>query len=240
MQLDTKTINYIKNVVKTAQLVGIENIIIERGKVRAIDEHKTVVMFHDTDVPNFDFESIGLTRISIFLSRLSLVDGGDNFKVEVVTKEGTNQVISLAMKANGIKVDYRCANTATIIAPKGKNDVLKYRIMLNPESVLLLQKAQAAMPQASSHEVVTISSNVQGVFFELSDVTNDVFSLKVGSTVQCLVDDNSSLIFTHRYPIKTLLALFKQNPEGFFDIGQKGMLNMVVNDLNVYVIPQIA
>lgn len=240
MKLDTTVINFIKNVIKTARLVDVDNIIIETGKVRAIDDSRTVCLLQTENVPELPFGSMALNRVDIFSSRLSLVENRDDFTIDAIIQEKTDQVSSLSMKGRGVKVDYRCANTTTMSKiPKQLADVLKYQVDVNLESVTLLQKAQAAMPQQNTVDVVTMVSKSDGVFFELSDVTGDIFSLKFTDGVISLVEHDDDVHFVYRYPIKTLLSLFKQNPTGTFKIGQKGMFNILINGINVYVPPRV-
>jgi len=234
MKLDTDSIVYIQNVVRTAQMIDIDNVIIEPGLVRAIDDNKTVVLFQDKDVPDMSFGSIGLNRIGVFMSRLDIAKTQEDFNIDATIDDGSQFTRSLTMKAKGLKVDYRCANPTTIQAPKQVNDVMKYKVQLNAEAVVLLQKGQSAM----AAENVTIVSGKDGVKFELVDINDDVFSHIVTTDVECLTDDTNT-IFAYRYPVKTLLPLFKYNPEGFFTIGQKGILSISVNGLTIFVLPQV-
>lgn len=234
MKLDENTIIYIQKVIKTAQLVGIDNVIIEPDHVRAIDDDKTVVLFQDENIPNLDIGSIGLNRISVFQSRLDIAKVQDNFSVDAVTDDEKGFVRSLTMKAKGTKIEYRCANPSTIQAPRQINDVLKYKVPLTAEAVMMLQKGQAAMDA----KTVTVVSNKDGVSFEIVDINNDIFSYTFSENVETLTDD-SDINFANRYPIKTLIALFKQNPDGYFQIGQKGIMNVTVQGLNLFVLPQV-
>jgi len=234
MKLDTDSIVYIQNVVRTAQMIDIDNVIIEPGLVRAIDDNKTVVLFQDKDVPDMSFGSIGLNRIGVFMSRLDIAKTQEDFNIDATIDDGSQFTRSLTMKAKGLKVDYRCANPTTIQAPKQVNDVMKYKVQLNAEAVVLLQKGQSAM----AAENVTIVSGKDGVKFELVDINDDVFSHIVTTDVECLTDDTNTS-FAYRYPVKTLLPLFKYNPEGFFTIGQKGILSISVNGLTIFVLPQV-
>jgi len=234
MKLDTNSIAYIQNVVKTAQMIDIDNVIIEPGLVRAIDDNKTVVLFQDKDVPDMIFGSIGLNRIGVFMSRLDIAKTQEDFTIDATTDDGSEFTRSLTMKAKGLKVDYRCANPTTIQAPKQVNDVMRYKVELNAEAVVLLQKGQSAM----GAETVTIVSGKDGVNFELVDINDDVFSHLVTTKVETLTDDDNTM-FAYRYPIKTLLPLFKYNPEGFFTIGQKGILSISVSGLTIFVLPQV-
>lgn len=234
MKLDVNTIAYIQKVVKTAQLVGIDNVIIEPNLTRAIDDDKTVVLFQDENVPDMPFGSIGLNRISVFMSRLDIAKTQEGFTIESDSPEGSEFVRSLTMKAKGVKIDYRCANPTTIQAPRQVNDTLKYRIPLNAEGIVLLQKGQTAM----SADTVTIVSNNSGVAFEIVDINSDIFSHTFTTKVETLTDD-TNINFAHRYPIKTLLPLFKQNVDGYFEVGQKGILSISVQGLTLFVLPQV-
>jgi hypothetical protein len=234
MKLEASLISYIKNIVKTASSIGIDGIIIEQTVVRAMDEEKTVVMCQTANIPQLPFESLGINRINVFTDRLSLVENREGFEVTPIKSDRDDQIIALNMKATGIKVDYRCANIATISAPKQINDTIKYRVPLNAEAVALLARGQTAM----GADTVTVISNDNGVAFELADTNNDVFS-NIFTTNAEPVGDTVGVDFVNRYPVKTLLALFKQNPDGCFYIGQKGTLKINVNDIDIYVLPRV-
>jgi len=233
MKLSQDLIDFIETVVKTGQSVNIDNVIIEPDMVRAIDDARTVVLYQDTNVPAMPFGSIGLNRISVLLSRLEIAKSQDNFTVDVIVDSDDEYARSVTMKGTGTKIDYRCANPTTIQAPRQINDNLVYRIQLNAEAVSLMQKGQVAM----GSETVTIMSD-DGVSFELTDVNSDAFNHKFAPDVD-LLDADASSKFSHRYPVKTLLALFKQNPDGCFEIGEKGILSISVNGLSIYVLPQV-
>jgi hypothetical protein len=234
MKIEPQLINYIKSVVKTASSVGIDGIIIEQSVVRAMDEEKTVVLCQTDNIPKLPFGSLGVNRITVFTDRLALVENREGFEVVPVKSDRDDQVISLNMKASGIKVDYRCANIATISAPKQVNDTPKYRVPLNAEAVALLARGQTAM----GAETVTILSNSAGVAFELVDTNGDVFS-NVFTTSAEPVGDAIDTHFVSRYPVKILLSLFKQNPDGCFYVGQKGTLKITVNEFDIYVLPRV-
>jgi hypothetical protein len=235
MKIDNETTTFIKNIVKTAQMVDIDNIIIESDLVRAIDDNQTVVLLQSENIPEIPFGAIGLNRTNILLSRLSLVEGSDGFSIDAEL-DGDN-VSKLSLKSNNAKVEYRCANPTTIRAPRKVADTLKYRVKLNAEAVNLLQKAASAMPQNADIDVVTIISDGKSVAFELSDATNDAFS-HTFSTVTCLEDEDGGR-FAHRYPLKNIISLFKNCPDGFFDVGQKGIMKIAINGVDLYVLPQV-
>ncbi len=236
MKLTSDLIEFIENVVKTGQSVNIENVIIDadNGAVRGIDEGRTVVLFQDTDVPEFPVGAIGLNRVGIFLNRLEIVKGREGFDVdaEIVNIDNVEYVKALHMKSADTKIGYRCANPESIKAPKQINDNIIYRVQLNAEAVSVLQKGYGAM----GTETVTVIGG-DGVAFELEDINEDVMRHVFAADSIQLGEASGS--FTHKYPVKTLLALFKQNPDGVFEIGEKGILRIAVNELNIYVLPQV-
>jgi histidyl-tRNA synthetase len=228
MKLDTESLNYITNVVETAQLVGIDNIVIEPGTVRALNDEKSVVLFQDENVPDIGF-SVGLNRVNVFLNRLEVAKTQDNFAVNVTTDDEGEFARSFTMTAKGFKVDYRCANPKTIKAPKRVNDEMVYKISLTPQAVFMLQKGQTAM----GADIVSLICKDGEATFEYVDVNNDKFSHTFADNVTGTDD------FTHNYPIKILLPLFKHKAEAEFQIGRKGMLCITVNTLTLFVLPQL-
>jgi len=137
MKIDNDTLTYIRNVVETGQMVGIDEVIIETGKVRAINDEKSVVLFQEENVPEMQF-NVGLNRINVFLSRLEVARTQENFAVNVLTDDNDEFARSFTMTGKGFKVDYRCANPKTIRAPKAIADELVREIQLTPQAVYML------------------------------------------------------------------------------------------------------
>jgi len=234
MKLTPEVSAYILNVVKTAKLVGIDSVIIEPGNVRAMDEASTIVIFQDSNVMDMPFESIGLTRLDGLLARYNVASSGDNFSVEAIPKDNSNFARSIIMKSKGTKVDYRCGDPNNIKAPRQINDERTLEVQLSSTAVDMLHSGSAAM----GADIVTIISDDDGVRFTLMDINNDSFSHTFADTVDQL-DSDVSTQFVHKYPVKMLLSIFKQNPTGKFAVGNKGILSFVVNGLTLYVLPKV-
>lgn len=238
MKVDQKSLAFIQNVVETANLVKIDSIIIDPTRVRGLDEKRSVLMFHETDVAALPFGSVGLNRLSTFTSRFEVAKTCDNLEITAVVETGQDDSTfarALTMKAKGIKIDYRCANPATIQLPKALNDTFKYKVALNAEAVLMLQKGQTAMEA----EEVSIIGTEDDVSFEMSDVNSDKLSYTFGGSATVVGGEDGELpVFTHKYPVKILTALFKKNPEANIFIGARGMLKIAVNNLTMIVLPR--
>lgn len=237
MKVDQASLAYIENVVATAHLIGIDNIIIEPDRVRAVDEDSTVILLQTTDVPQMPFGSVGLNRINIFSSRYAIAKTVDNFEMDATVDgpEGATYARALTMKAKGIKIDYRCANPATIRAPKGLNDAVKYKARMLPEAVLHMHKGASAMEA----DELTMIGTKDSISFEMADINGDKLTYKFGDSVDTVQpDDKADPKFTHRYPVKLLQTLFKGHSDSYFYVTSRGMMKLTVNNLDVYVLPR--
>ncbi len=238
MKLETEIIDYIFNVVKTGDIVNVDNIIIEPNMVRSMDEARTVGLFTNENVPDMPFNSIGITRIHDLLARFSIAMKRDDFTIEVTTDPDGVYATKLVLKASKLKIDYRCGEPGKIAAPKVLHDVECFRLQLTEDAVDLYQKGNSAM---STDEVSMVSND--GVSFEFTDLNHDIYKCNFADTVVPIPNDEgkvpSSLKFAHRYPAKTLMSLFKNNPTAEFTIGQKGMMRFPLNDMTVFVLPRV-
>jgi len=237
VKLNDDVVSYIASVAQLARTVGIDDVSIESNVVRGINDDRTVVLLTTENIPDFSFGGVGLNRIDTFIARYETAKSQDNLTLEAeVTKptDDNNFVRSLILKGNNIKIDYRCANPTTIKAPRQINDALKTQVKLNSESVVILQRGQSAMMNS---ETVAIGSANDQVTFEIADVNKDTLKYTLTNKLESLAGGEKTQ-FTFNYPIKILLALFKQNSEGYFQIGQRGILMFPLKNLSFYVLPQ--
>ena len=237
MNLSKETVEYIQKIVDTAQLVGIDEVVVEADSIRAVDENRTVVICHGDGLPNFEFGAIGLSRLSTFKSRLAIAEGQDGFKVEAETRDD-DSVMSLKFKGKGTKIDYLCGRPSNIKAPRAVNEQFLTKFTLNETAVKMISKGQNAMGGADT--VTFICDDNGEVKFEIVDTINkDVFEF-VLDTVADGIDGEKDIAFVHRYPIKTLLAICKdESIDRMLYVGKKGILKAVVNNITVFVIPKV-
>jgi len=235
MKLSSDTLAFIQTVVETAHLVDIDNVIIDSESLRGLSEGSTVVLL-EKNVPNLEFEAIGLNRTDVFQQRLNVVRELDNFTVDAVVDDEKGFVRSLTMKAKGTKVDYRCANPTTIRAPRILHDEMLARVVVNADAVRMLQKGASAM----GSDAVSFTSDADGVSFALVDLNQDTFEHAFAEHAEPL-KEGTPANFSHKYPVKTVLALLKHSSSDltFFEVGVKGTLRVKVNGLGVYVIPMV-
>ncbi|PPD55738.1 MAG: hypothetical protein CTY12_00330 [Methylotenera sp.] len=243
MQVTNKEMDFIQRVIKTATLVGIENIIIEPGKIRAMDEAQTVVLFQNNNIPDLSFGSIGINRINTFNDRVDLAKNGDNFKVEATTS-GDNPTMgfdrwdpntddrqpmwvrSLLFTSKGMKIEYRCASPKTIKAPKQSAGTIQFSIDVNPEMLEMIRKGKSAMKS----KFVNIVGNSEGASIEISDDSSDVLTYHFTDFINTTGPEPD---FSYKYEIDQLVPVLKTNPVGTIAITARGTLIFDVNGIDI-------
>jgi len=237
MKLEANILTYIKNVVDTANILKIENIIVEPDKVRAMSDDQTTVIFHTEDVPYLSFGSICLNRLQEFVSRFAIIRATNGFEITANISGEDNTipcdpktkppkppmwVRSLHMEGLNTSIDYRCTNPALISAPRSMNHSPKYEIQITEQLLTLIQQGKTAMKS----ELVQFIGNNKGTFMVLKDINGDQLKHKISSTV----DD-----FSFGYPIDKLVTIFKIQPDITIFITDLGFLKCNINNLDVYV-----
>lgn len=233
IKINEEVLTLIRKTVSTAKTFGIEDIIIEENMVRGLHPDRVSVLLHTENIPLLPFNAIAINRLSVFSNRIDLANTQENMIVEVTTDNDTN-ASSLTFKAGRLKINYRCANPSTVKAPKKLKDIFIRRITISNEAKDMLIKAYNAMKT----EYIAFVNDEQGVRFEMFDLNNDVCSFQFSDNV-VMLEDGYNETFTIRYPVKMLLALFKNNTETTFEIGKEGVLKMNYNDLNMLILPKV-
>ncbi len=252
--MDNTTITFIQNVVQTAKALKIQNIIIEPGKVRALDDDQTVVIYQDSNVPSMEFGSLGLNRLDVFISRFDIIRSTPGFSLEVTTigedntigydvfdmknknKAGIKQPMwakSITMSGLNTTIDYRCANPAVIKAPKNRTDNSRYQLAFTDNAFAIMQRGKTAM----NSNYVTITGNSRGTQLSVTDDNGDSLKYKFGKNVNCLIPGEEHPSFSYNYPIEKLIPLFKNNPNTDFCITHRGFLVGTLNELTIYIAP---
>lgn len=230
---------YIKRAVTLAKNLGITDVIFEEGRVRAMDETQAIIILQDTDVPTFAFNSMGITKASLFLSRLALIEGRDKSSVSFTDGDGDGDVRALIMKAKGGKVEFRTNATSKLRAPKKINDNMTYQFTFTTDAMDILQRGAAAMPQNKEDAVVTFVGNNGTVDIHLNDKSNESFSWTIADSYQ-LNDPGATETFANRYPLAETIALFKRIGEDVtIQIGvPNGILKTSCSGFDVYILPR--
>lgn len=237
MIIDKELTAFIKTkLIKTASVLGIENVILETDKIRGMDEKQTTIILHDHKL-NLPFTAMGLSRLSMLNSRLSLAKD-DDLTIDAVEDPKVSGVISrLDIKGKKFKVDFRTANPSVIKAPKGFKSAIDdflVKIVLSEEDQDLLQKASASMPQRTEVGAVSIMINpkTNKGSFVLTDTNSDDFEMELDNNIECKITENIVV----NYPLKQFLTLMKHNDNCFYVI-ERNLLKTSVNGITIIMLP---
>lgn len=247
VNVNAQDLDFIQNVIKTANMLNITGVIIEPGKVRATNEEQTIFLFQDKNMPSLPFGSIGINRLDAFNTRLEIVRSRPQFSVEVTTMGVDNNigydvydpassptppmwVRSVDFNAERISMGYRCANPQTIKAPKKCAGSNLFSVDITPELISMLQKGKVAMKAKE----VTLIGDKKGASVQISDINSDTLSYHFNDNI--VSHTGTPPEFSYTYIIDELLPIFKTNPIGTFRLTAKGALSFNVNGLDVIFI----
>lgn len=231
MLLEPSLVSFLDRVIATADQTGMTDVIIESGLIRAVNDERTAFIYHTDDVPSpLPFDAIGINRVDLFQSRLSLAKVTDGFQIDASIHD--NFVRSLVLKGKGIKVEYRCANPKIIEQKRPPKRNIKAtqqvvcELKISPELLSMIQKGLSAM-QA---DFVRFVGNDQEVRLEIYDVNNDAFAYTIPNE-NVLMKSSFMLDFF----AKQMLTILKKSSNGTFQMYDIKVLGTRVNDVDVFV-----
>lgn len=237
MRISSESITNLNTLLETCSIASIDNLIIEDGKARGVNEGKTVVIISAQNLPDFGDCKVGFNRLGVLQSRVKLVR--DNVTIDV--KEGNNKEIAqFDIAGSGMKVQYRCASPATIKAPKAINDTISWEFELTAESIGLVLSGAKTM---QSKKVVLVTRDGV-VSMECTDTNSDIFTATVAETVKWTRSDSDAPKhgFVHSYLCDELLPLLKAAViagSATVRIGESGTLHLDINGHRITAIPQM-
>lgn len=229
MKISQPSIQFIKKALKVSSIFGIESIVFERDNIRGANENKNIFLCHSTNIPNFEFDSLGVARLPILLARLDLVDD-PSLSVETIEKKGV--ISKLVLRNQTTKVEFGCANSSILKAPRNINDELVFSF----ECPSVVQKIISKAQNSIGSESVTLSGSSNELKIEMYDVTDDVFEHTIQIPITKLSDVRT---FIHRYPVKFITTLFKFDDIVSIQISKRGFIKALVHDITIYIPPMI-
>jgi hypothetical protein len=221
-------------VLESASTISIDTIIIEPGNIRGTSECGQVFILHQDGVPDLPFGSIALNRISMFKLRHSLVRSlSPTYDVTEHKVDFNGTQLSFArtihMATKKLKVDFRCANPITIRSPREVLDPITYLVTGIPTWLDTLSRGLQAM----GGQLVKVHRTAGEVSLSAIDANGDAFDYNIGSDEFTEADDN----FAFEYDAKMFVNIIKRVKQDSFSITANGMINAVVDNLNVYLKP---
>lgn len=239
MQLSQETIDFISNVIRVAKILKIENVIFDKEAVRGDVKQEGTMLIQRDNLPDFEFESLGISRIGTLDTRLNLLGGNCTIDAEEKNKSPTEKVIyKLVLSNDKTEVDFKCADPAMMPkSPKNLKDPTFFTFKISEETIALLSKAQNAIRS----DLVSFTGSKNGVVSKLSDVEGDLFNHIVCEELTMSPECDKTK-FYYSYKNKILLPLLReaiQDDNLIINITKRGILNVKVLNLNVFITPEI-
>ena len=237
MKLSAQTIASVDNLLTTLNTIGIEKVIVEPGKIRAIDEKRTVGVVTDKQVPDLEGKTLAVSRIKALKDRLSLAKAQGDVGITATSGSGTD-ISMLELAAGRSKSQFRCSASDAVKIPKAINDTPAYDVLISVKQIPLIAQADSAM---ATDGITIASKDGSTVSIELVDSTKDVYTFEVEKPATALAGKASS--FVHKYTSKSLLSLMREAAKTAGDdvkltIGSGGMLFIDVAGYNFFTLPQ--
>lgn len=239
MRISADSIKNLDTLLETCSIAGVDNLIIEDGKARGVNDGKTVVIISSDNLPDFDGKKIGFNRLSVLQTRLKLVNRDSSANIDA-KESASGEIAQLDLAGAGVKVQYRCAATNTIKAPKNINDTISWEFSISTETIGLVLSGAKSM---GSKKLVLVTRDGQ-VSMECTDANSDVFTAVVAETLKWKRTDSDAPKggFVHNYIVDELLPLLKAaaaTGSASVMIGESGTLHLDVNGHRLTVIPQM-
>src|ERR1700740_2770352 len=120
MELSKETIEFLENVIDVAKILKIENVILDHECVRGHLKEEGSMIIQRDNLPKFEFTSLGISRINILDTRLSLLGNDLAIEAEEHTKDnGEKTIYKLILSKGKTVVEFKCADAALMAkAPK--------------------------------------------------------------------------------------------------------------------------
>lgn len=240
MKLADPVITSVDSLLSVLDTLGIEKLIVEPGKIRAIDEKKTLGTITTQNVPDLSGKTLAISRVKALRARISLAKAQGAVAITATFDQAGTSVTMLEVAAGRSKSQFRCASADAVKVPKTFNDKPAFEVLISNKLIPLLGQAEAAM----AADAITIASkDAKTVSLELVDANKDVYTFEVDKPTSSLNPGKTANSFVFKYPSKALTGLLKEAAKTATDevklsIGEQGILLIDVAGYQFFTLPQ--
>lgn len=236
IKLTQEQITELLKVSDISKSLGLDDLFISSDIISASHpEDARFALINSNTIPGFTYTAF-ITRVRQFNSRLNMIVGDKNCKVEMTVLNDSVQ--SFKMSGNSMNIIYRCGMPSVAKVKKNTADIFKFKMMFTSNDLhALLQGKDAVVSKA-----VCLSGKSDG-FFEIVDDNNDNLVYKLENKIINLdtkeVNEDS---FSNIYSLDVMLnilKLVKGQSEFEIRVGQRGFLWINIHNLGVIVAPKL-
>lgn len=192
MKLTNADISALNNILVISDLIGIDALVIEGGKVSGINADKTALILSDKNIPELSEDTkLGLSRLKDLKSRFDLFATDPALSIEL-KENAKKEITQIEFKGTGASVQFRATSPNVIKYPKNVKD--------DPIRTIIIQKAQAQMilnagKVMSAANIGFTFKKKEEVAVEFTDATQDTFSLTLLDPSIKLAESDSNVVF---------------------------------------------
>lgn len=238
--LSKGTLTLLKDAMDTANILGIERMVIDNHSLRGESQQQTFMLLPFPEGTELEFGAIGISRIPVLQARLKLLGNDGTIIPEYKTRDsGDNFVFRLALKSGKTKIDFKCADPAQIKAPKRFTDPVNFAWTLNAQDIKLMLSTKRAM---DSKTVSFISKDGNTVSFSISASEGDALTHELDSVLDSKTTTNT---FAVSYKVAILFPLLNEIMEAAkeadvaVEITKRGILQVEVHGITTYIFPEV-
>lgn len=238
MKLPSDLLDQLTRTCKVANLLGINEIVMQdcdKGKiVRGMTDVGTpVVILHEFDL-DMEFKDVAIRDAKSFLAKLELAEDRDtNYRVFINIDQDKLSVASFEFKGSKFNMKFAAGSERAVRSPKSLKDMVIARFQMETDAINTLNRATKAMVG----DFVTFVCDGEEVSFEIKTASKDIFTYTFTDRVSAVDGDEPS--FACSYPVKALISIVKNSDDNWFNIGERGILNTQIQQINVHLIPRV-
>ena len=238
MKLTAFSKAFLKNAINVSSVLGIEAFVIDGISLRGSDQSRGIAMILSTDGLEFGFNNLGVSRIPILKSRLTLLE---NAEVEFHTIDKGNDTLyvsTLEFSKGRTKTSFRCADPTTIKAAKSINDPVVFSVTATKEDIEMICRAIGSLK--AEYATVT-SDDDMNCSFKMSDTDGDGFTHVLANKMELVDDAQGSLAKSYRTDVlRPILqaAIGNGASEVTLEFTKRGPIRLLVSEIPVYIFPK--
>lgn len=240
IELSKSFCNEILTYTKLCKLVDMETAIIDQFGMRSFkDDHSLFIIYKPKSL---DFKAMGISKLSALNSRMDLINKNTDFTVIATYNDAETYIKSLTLINQKTKIDFRCCNPATLgTIPKGVKDKIKYKISLNQDDIIYMNKALNAMKFGKEDgKYINLYSKKAHIYYQIVDANNDKFEHEICNKIDILDDDETEVSqFNSKFDADILIPLLKQSDKTDLFITQDGDLKISINNIDIHIIKKV-
>lgn len=243
--MSEETATLIASAVRYCSLLKIDSLLIDKTGIRAKQDETAVYLIEPGDFSFLEFDTLFINRVSSLQSRLNMyhmskieyemyldikeLDNGENIAATIM-------IVGIS-KGRDTTVKFNCSNPALGgRLPKRVNDGDLVSFTFEKDSLQVLNRGVSAM---GAQFFNVFSEDGGSVVAEVKDIEGDVLTHTLSNQYEKLGEESED--FTFNYDFKIILPLLreacKENDTEII-LTSRGIMNLNINGLNMYIFPE--